>query len=872
MRGFIFLFVVSIFMIGCSSGGTVIAPGNNVPSGNISSLPVGVISLDSSGNPVEGMGALGLFNVHVDPINLTADISSLRKSALTDVLEVVDITNFLQLAPCTDCLNLKSITLDSDGHPVLSIGIRHPFTAGDPLKPISGKNRADLHVFNVEGTLVSNTGENSFSGLGKSVSDLKLINADGYSEYLDSSLDEIYPTDASLHPYITHFDDYSSGNFSASNPMGFESVTTPPPTGNLVMAMGCDYDYKDYVLDISDPVDFIFAVGCTYAVSAASKIQRFTPEFRIPQHNKKAASEVAVQIVTNELAGGITSSSAELEIRVVDINHNVAIGTGLDQMFADSSVSQILIEIPQVTTSPVSVDVSSPASGTGHDPSDPLVYRTNVFNQAGADTGNYTGLVKVIDSYNPGQNTSPLLNGQDGIKRVDPVANPLTGLFAISEFATYQAFGIEVFTGNEAPVCDLQVSNNNVGQGAVITANPGTSHDPDGNIISYEYDDDYNGSSFTADVIQNSGDPDFGDPVSLNMPCNSTGGPITVTVAMRICDDGDPSRCTICTEDITVTQKLGAVGDVTVIAINRGESGADTELITSLDLDWEDNPCGVAEYAIERGDGYDGTGWSVCGTSSTSSFKFQPSGMDWDNDIRLRVIARAVVGGDPGSDSDPSEEVFCLFVSNGGYETPGNTWLRIAEDLTNSYYWHLTYWYGGGPNVDNWKGNNSSHIGIGPVCWYFNGPTYLWSIAIPQHPFPDLVGQKEAFCDGYYQLFQGWPAGMGLCFGTVSNGNPNTAQTELYDFNATNEIYGSGTPYTVPNIEGLNYEFGETNQGGYQYLAPAPLFWAHVGFYLNDLLDDDRDYPAIGLAIGSTPVQPDNCVVGWNDGFVYIVD
>lgn len=45
-------------------------------------------------------------------------------------------------------------------------------------------------------------------------------------------------------------------------------------------------------------------------------------------------------------------------------------------------------------------------------------------------------------------NESPLLNGMDGIKRVDPLANPLTGLFAISEFATYQTFEVEVIDTN----------------------------------------------------------------------------------------------------------------------------------------------------------------------------------------------------------------------------------------------------------------------------------------------------------------------------------------------------------------------------------------------------------------------------------------
>jgi hypothetical protein len=60
------------------------------------------------------------------------------------------------------------------------------------------------------------------------------------------------------------------------------------------------------------------------------------------------------------------------------------------------------------------------------------------------EESNVSSLVKVIDSYSPGLNQSSLLNGMDGIKRVDPSVNPLEGLFAISEFATYQTFRITV--------------------------------------------------------------------------------------------------------------------------------------------------------------------------------------------------------------------------------------------------------------------------------------------------------------------------------------------------------------------------------------------------------------------------------------------
>jgi hypothetical protein len=506
LSGALLIFLV---VIGCSGGTSLVTPSGNGTSGIeikplTGSLGVGVADYLPDGSPASGMGLMGLYTLAIDPVNSTAELTPIRNGALTDVLEVVDITNFLSLAPCTDCAKMKSISLDADGNPVISIGIKHPFDCGDPLKPVTGKNRADLHVFNVEGIIVSNADGTSFPGIGKTIAGFELKSADGYTGYLDQVLEDILPTAADIHPYILHFDDYSEGNYAAGNPMGFESVTSPPPSGNLVMAMGSEYNYQDYVFANlpSEPVEFIFAVGCTYAVSASSKAMRFSPEYRVPQHCKKAASEVRVEIVTNNMLAGDPASSAELAIKVLDINHGVAVGENLDEMLADSSVGEISIEVPGVTASPV-VQTSFTPTGNGRDPNDPLVFPMTITNSASAGEGTYAGLVKVTDTYTPGLNTSPLLNGQDGIKRVGPIENPLTGLFEINEFATYAIFEIGV---EEVSIPQACFTFNPDGFRVEIDGNVdfdgSCSNDPSAyDIVQWEWDWDWDGdpASFTAD-------------------------------------------------------------------------------------------------------------------------------------------------------------------------------------------------------------------------------------------------------------------------------------------------------------------------------------------------------------------------------------
>jgi len=498
----IFIILILLFSIGCSKSDSLVQPSSGLENeSEFYNSGLGISDI-SDGKIKGGIGTLGLFQARINSKNLTGEMVPIRSSMLTDVLESVDITGFMTVRPCVDCVKLQSIGLNPSGDLVLTIGIKHPYDAGDPEEDVSGRNRADLHLFNVEGTIIGESGDSiEFAGLGEKVEIFRLLNADGYSGYLDASIDEFYPTAATIHPYILHFDSYDQGNFNASVATGFQSVTYPLPFGNLVMPMGSDYDYKDYIFRNpgDNQLEFLFAVNCTFGLSAESLDKRFTPVYRIPQFNKKSASELDVRVKEFNLVPGDTESSVKIEVRVVDISHGVETGTDLNKMAFDSSVDKIVVDVPGMLTAPVTIEDPTPVGGNGHSPENPLIYEITLQNTAGGTSLKYPALVKVVDSYPPASNTFTAIAGKDGISRVEPGGSIIDGLFTIDEFATYQTLIIEA-PGNP-PVCEAvsYPSPAEVEQGTPITFDGSGSYDDD-YIKSYEWDFDYDGINFDIDA------------------------------------------------------------------------------------------------------------------------------------------------------------------------------------------------------------------------------------------------------------------------------------------------------------------------------------------------------------------------------------
>jgi hypothetical protein len=567
------LIILGITLVGCSANqNNPLTPGDsdNYTStiGSIGYSPVLASDFDKDGNPTGGVGTLGYYHGEIDPVSGSVIFEPIRNtaSALPDSL-TVDITNFLTKVPCLDCAKMKGINIDSEGNAILKIGIKHPFPAGRQSEAPSSTNRLDLHLFSVRGFIVSDGvlggPTKIFPHLGQlEVGGWRLLNASGYSSEFDAKWDNIagHETHSHLHPFILHFDDYSIGTYNKAHASGFNNVASP--TGNTVMRMGSDYDYKDYIVKFphtGEKMKFMYAITASYGLSAKGKSEWLYPKYRCPQYCQKNATYVKVASIENHLDDVNETSWAELLLEVLDINHGVEIVTDMeadiDLMDADSSVNEISIDVPDLSDAAFvfSGEALTKLYSEGgtfvrqgwRNPLTPTQYKLKIQNKKTAPVGSYIGLVKVKDSYPASQNVNVPGNA---IPAVPPQDDPINSIFKIEEWATYTVFSVNVSLGNRKPNCELLLSEESIIGGNKIEAEPGPgTMDPDGSIVLYEFDKDYDGEVFDVDKSNTNG-----ASVELGPYLNDTGEDIVITVAMRVTDNGDPAESSICTKDFTV--------------------------------------------------------------------------------------------------------------------------------------------------------------------------------------------------------------------------------------------------------------------------------------------------------------------------------
>lgn len=734
---------------------------NDIPVAYSDNLPDGGMT---------GTGILGAFNVHIDIEKLSGELSSFRSSSAIGDSFIVDITSFLTVLPCFDCLKLEAISLNEEGNLVLSFSIKHPFKPGNLANPPSAANRLDLHIFDVFGVMHFTGMGEDYTSLGLSTSKTNLIDADGYSSTFDSKIDTFFPTEASLHPYKVMSLDTSTGNFNPNSPTGFTDPTAP--SGHNVLPMGSNPVRTDFELDFGDAsesLDFTLVLTAAYGQSA-TKLTRLMPTYYLPEFNRKEAWKVQTTILANNLFQPDSNTYCDVRVRIWDWNHSATVNPALtskDQIKAPSTPSSVQIFIPDVTTVPVAA--AGPLSGNGT--TDPLRFEARVYNTAKAGFGTKQGLVKVTDSRIPGMNTGGL---GDGVDR-----NSV--FFNIPEFATYQIFSVDV----EKPIPTAVITTDPrppvVNPMEFVHIDGTSSYDYDGNVTSYEWDFNYNGTTFDVDST-------VADPLlPLVLDNNNNFENRLVTIALRVTDDNSPTPYTdLTTEIITILPNRSPVADFemsTYDAIRRGES-------IDFDASGSSDPDGDIITAYDWDFDYQNGQFDVDATGAVTSHQFNKFG-------NLTVALRVADQGQP----DPrhnikTENVFVIPVFDPSQEIDGVLTPVELPHAMNSCVVATD------PNSDDVYVAYSASGNIASVCYppYTTGDRIkvhrsndggtTWSAAFTANCSPCATGNWGfAMC-----VVPGVPTGTLWLFwiGEGGNSSSHTADANNIRFSCGNPDSGNG--------------------------------------------------------------------------------
>lgn len=379
--------------------------------------------------------AFGVYQVTIDPVALTGEIIPARNASAIGATFDADLTQFLTVTPCPNCLQINGIQLTSDGHVNVGFAVKHPFA--DPAK------RPDLHGFDVRGIVLAD-GDFYFPNTLVNLTDTEtvpvkanvslLTNPDGFTHHFDElALDDHYfnpprSYDATINPYKRYFENSATGAFDFGN-----------PSGHNVIPCGSDWETQVYSFNLqpgAETLDFGFIVDCAYGASAVLK-NRFNPYYFLPEFNRKEAWKVETTIETNNLQSASTSSTASLKVEVCDwqagltADPNYPDTANLSGIKFKSDVASVSVEVPFVAAL-TTVTSSSSGTGTG---SEPYVYNLTVTNTLAASAGTYFGIVAVRDD----------LQGQIGPIGIpeSPAEFPYAGP-EIYDYSTYSIFSIRV--------------------------------------------------------------------------------------------------------------------------------------------------------------------------------------------------------------------------------------------------------------------------------------------------------------------------------------------------------------------------------------------------------------------------------------------
>ncbi|MCD6216737.1 hypothetical protein J7L05_02615 [bacterium] len=536
--------------------------------------------------------AFGIYHVIINPATLTGEIIPTRKAeAIGDTFDA-DLTQFLTVSPCPNCLQINGIQFVEPDMVVVGFAVRHPF---DDIVA-----RPDLHGFDIRGIVIAN-GNYNFPNTMVEQSDgqtLKaranttlVMNPHGYTHHFDGlAADENYfypPLDynANINPYRRYFVDASTDAFDPH-----------APVGHNVMGTGAEPETQDYIFKLTgnNPLDFVFVVDCAYGHSATYQ-NRPNPYYFLPEYNRKEAWKVDVTLLDNpgtfadNMRAGDTGSELQIQVEVCDWQAGLISDPdypntdNLDGISAESDVASVTAEVSNVSAL---VEVTSPDSGSGTD-ADPYVYTLTLTNQAGIAAGTYYGIVAVRDD----------LQGEQGPMGIpeNPNGFPYEGP-EITDYTTYMVFSTRV---SGAPP-----SIDNIGHGTAPHAGQSTTvtstvTEPDGDDVTFLWEQ-ISPTSGRIGTFDNPAAedttwqapwfydvPEAGIEFILQLTASDADGIDTDTISFMVKENNSPPVCmgieTIPFHGVIPIEPWGSTMD---ISINAMDPDSD-DLGFEWDMDWD---------------------------------------------------------------------------------------------------------------------------------------------------------------------------------------------------------------------------------------------------------------------------------------------
>lgn len=399
----IFLILLAVLSIACSNSGNPVSIENPgaLPQPDLPEIST-TDSSSTDGPSLDTRGVFGAWRVVVDPVALTAEIVPARNAQAIGLIVDADLSQFLLVSPCADCMQISRIYLDGYNDLALDLKMKHPFP--------NASARPDLHGFDVRAIFI-------FDQLfGETYSEIKvmgttgaendalitnhyrgLLNADGYTSHYDQLvLDTRYFIHGSdkagnLNPFLRFFESYSDITFDPASPTGWNVM----PTGSSMETQTAIFDGDEM---LAQPFEMYIVADVAYGQSAILA-NRQNPQYYLPAFSRTEPWRIEYWIENNNLTWSDPLSSADVMVQVFDWQHSATVDasypnpSNLSGIPESSKVAQLVLSVPALQNAPTIKTV--PESGTGR-PGSPLLYKMTVTNEKNHN-GNTYGLLAVRD-------------------------------------------------------------------------------------------------------------------------------------------------------------------------------------------------------------------------------------------------------------------------------------------------------------------------------------------------------------------------------------------------------------------------------------------------------------------------------------------